>query len=484
MIKKYIFIIFYLLFLVLSIVFISSKSKQTAYENYSDNLQQRIVEDEIISRIDYINEGGEITFAEDLGYSTKVIRKLQGSELEEYYDSDGAQVYCSLGCYAVLREYDDQGNNIRVEYLDDDYNPINIIQGYASEINQFDDQGRKVYVKYFDTLGNPVCSVYDGYAKKLEYNTDGKITKISYYDQFGNLMITSNGYAIVNRSYYSTNGPENGKIAYEFYFDTQENPIALFLGQYGVYKEYYDTGENMAFTYLNADGRPIVTKRGYTIVSRTYHDNGYSDMYYDIDGNPFQMPDGQYGVKKENGQIVYLNINGEEQFSLKVLYNNRSYFVVLSASVVMLLSFASSKRVNKVLILLYCLAIIYFTLLYRESGFTKTNFDLFSNYKRFFANDEIRSSILKNIWLFIPLGSILFSIYPQRKAILFPALLSFMIEIIQYITNTGWYDIDDVISNVLGSILGFVLCKVITELMLFYTKDIPLKSININYHKQ
>ena len=477
MIKRILCFVLFLVFLVLSMILISPKKEQAKHDNDSNNLQQRTVESDNNIRIDYINEDGVITFAEDLGYSTIVITKGQGSTLEEYYDPEENHVCSSSGCYAILKEYDHQGNNVHIEYLDADYNPMNIVQGYANEINQFDDQGRKVFVSFFDASGNPVCSTYEGYAKKQEYNADGKITKISYYDQFRNLMITGNGYAVITRSYHSVNGPEHGKVAYEFYFDTQGKPIALYLGQFGVYKEYDETGMNTTFTYLDAEGQPIVTKKGYSIVSRTYRDGGYSDLYFDMNGNPYQMPDGQYGVKVDNGHNIYLDKNGEAQFNIKTFYNNRPPFVILSATAVMLFSVLSGKRVNTVLLFLYCAVILYFTLMYRENGFNKVNFVFFSGFKQFFTNDETRSNIVKNTWLFIPLGAILFSIYPQRKTILFPLLFSIVIEIIQYITNTGWCDIDDVICNWIGGVIGFSFCKMFVDFKRFMSK----RHLLVNY---
>ena len=65
--------------------------------------------------------------------------------------------------------------------------------------------------------------------------------------------------------------------------------------------------------------------------------------------------------------------------------------------------------------------------------------------------------IFRNIWLFIPLGAILYNLYPQKVVLLIPILLSGLIELVQYITKTGICELDDIINNGLGGATGYVL---------------------------
>ena len=68
---------------------------------------------------------------------------------------------------------------------------------------------------------------------------------------------------------------------------------------------------------------------------------------------------------------------------------------------------------------------------------------------------EKRADILKNIWLFIPLGAILYKLYPHKRILIVLFLLSITIELAQYFTETGFCEFDDVVSNSLGGAIGY-----------------------------
>ncbi len=95
------------------------------------------------------------------------------------------------------------------------------------------------------------------------------------------------------------------------------------------------------------------------------------------------------------------------------------------------------------------------TLMYRSAGDTKVKFELFWSYKQFFNSSSLRIEILNNIWLFVPLGAILYKLWPQGYILLIPILFSVLIETIQYFTGLGLSELDDVISNGLGVLIGF-----------------------------
>ena len=95
--------------------------------------------------------------------------------------------------------------------------------------------------------------------------------------------------------------------------------------------------------------------------------------------------------------------------------------------------------------------------MYREGGDAKSNFDLFWSYREIFSDSGARADILKNIWLFIPLGAILYRLYPQKTILFVPLLLSIMIELVQLTTGTGLCELDDMFSNGLGGCIGFAM---------------------------
>ncbi len=81
-------------------------------------------------------------------------------------------------------------------------------------------------------------------------------------------------------------------------------------------------------------------------------------------------------------------------------------------------------------------------------------FDGFSIKNRFYARE-----ILQNILLFIPLGMVLVAIFRETKhPILWPMLiglgLSMITEIGQYISRRGIVELDDVMDNGVGLLIG------------------------------
>lgn len=68
-------------------------------------------------------------------------------------------------------------------------------------------------------------------------------------------------------------------------------------------------------------------------------------------------------------------------------------------------------------------------------------------------------NILLNIAMFIPFGALLPICWDRklnlRKLLVIVALTSLSIETVQYISRTGLFEIDDLINNLLGALIGF-----------------------------
>ena len=460
------YIIVFLLFLIISFLFITPIPRKARSEFHSSQLKKITVTSENIKRIDYVNADGQLTIAANLGYATIVITKTENSTLEQYFDDKGEPISPYNGCYALLREYDDKGNNTRTTYLNRSNKPVIMVNGYAIELKEYNENRQEVAVRYYDTEGNPILTPSYGYGKFNEYNENGKISRITYIDASGTPMMTGQGYAIVTRNYYVSDGPENGKVEREFYFDESRNPVSCSLGQYGVHKEYDEYGREAVLTYLDASGEPIATNKGYTTIARTYFANGAvaTERYYDLNGGPFSLSEGQYGFSVENGQKFYLNQTGKEIFNLKNLLYNESWLAIIFAMIAVLLIVLIDRRWSFLFLFMYLFAILYLTLMFRESGEEEANLVLFWSYKKLITDSETRSDILKNIWLFIPLGAILYRLYPHKVILWIPIILSALIEIIQYINGTGLCELDDVISNGLGGIIGYGISGVFYDL--------------------
>ena len=455
-------------FITLSILFISPAIRIPRSEYRSSQLKQVVTDYGNVTRTDYVDSNGRIIIAADVGFATKIVSKTEDGEFEEYLDDHGEPISRYSGYFKIYREYDDAGYLIRITYMNLKDEPVIISDGYAIEERVYDNNHMRA-VYYLDASGTPVLTI-SGYGKAYEYNVDDKISKITCLDSSGQSMIASFGYASVTRNYYKTTGQDNGKVESEFYFDEGGSPIALSLGQYGVHKEYDENGKEALITYLDADGNPIITNKGYTTIRRTYQSNNAiaTEQYYDINGKPFAIGEGQYGYKIVNGRVNYLDQNGHVMFNIRTLLYNHSWIVIPGVILLIGYSCVMGRKSNAVLFILYLSVIAYLTLMFRETGDSKANLNIFYSYRRIFVDSEMRADIIRNIWLFIPLGTIVYRLFTKYRFLVVPALFSCIIELIQFITGTGLCEIDDVISNGIGGAIGYgagiLLCPAIVVL--------------------
>ncbi len=120
------------------------------------------------------------------------------------------------------------------------------------------------------------------------------------------------------------------------------------------------------------------------------------------------------------------------------------------------------RRVLTVLFFAYCFLLLWLTIFSREPRSSERVFkwQLLWSYRAWIAGEPYgkTESIqnLNNILVFLPFG---FS-FPKKKwkPLILTALgFSVVIEAIQYAANLGWCEIDDVVCNVLGSAIGYLL---------------------------
>ena len=117
------------------------------------------------------------------------------------------------------------------------------------------------------------------------------------------------------------------------------------------------------------------------------------------------------------------------------------------------------KRLRWVLFVVYCLFIVWYTVLSRQpSEHHQVEWRLLWSYREMFTgNPNWKKDVvqnLQNILFFIPFGLL----FPNKRwwAVLITAIIfSTLIEIIQYIGGFGLAELDDVICNTLGAMVGF-----------------------------
>ena len=152
-------------------------------------------------------------------------------------------------------------------------------------------------------------------------------------------------------------------------------------------------------------------------------------------------------------------------FHLSRFLHQEHWAVILYGSLLTIAVALGSRKLNRVLLPIYIVFIMYMTLMYREIGIGKLNLTLFWSYRRFLSNTALRMEILNNIWLFIPLGAIVYRLYPRWRVAFVPVVISVAVEAMQYLLSVGLCELDDVISNGMGGIIGVLLCYLIRRVL-------------------
>lgn len=83
----------------------------------------------------------------------------------------------------------------------------------------------------------------------------------------------------------------------------------------------------------------------------------------------------------------------------------------------------------------------------------------FVSFKEALTNDFWDFEIEANILMFIPFGFLLSMVINRLNGIplLVGFLFSVMIEVVQYITHRGVFETDDIITNFMGILIGFII---------------------------
>lgn len=108
--------------------------------------------------------------------------------------------------------------------------------------------------------------------------------------------------------------------------------------------------------------------------------------------------------------------------------------------------------------------ILLYIVLFNRTKIIDNNFSnglyLFKWFKIMFINKTVFINILGNIFLFMPFGIILKKLNVKfLKSLLLSIIIIVFVESLQYISKRGVFDIGDIILNIVGIIIGYVLIR-------------------------
>lgn len=130
------------------------------------------------------------------------------------------------------------------------------------------------------------------------------------------------------------------------------------------------------------------------------------------------------------------------------------------------------RALGKVLFLLYIGFLIYFLFLaewYGRTGISEEyryNLELFREIKRFITYREqlgmfaVSANLAGNILIFVPYGFFISMASKSRgffKTLFFSMGLSLCVEIVQLFTRVGSFDVDDILLNTIGGVIGYII---------------------------
>ena len=133
------------------------------------------------------------------------------------------------------------------------------------------------------------------------------------------------------------------------------------------------------------------------------------------------------------------------------------------------------RALGKVLFVLYIVFLIYFLFLaewYGRDGVSEEyryNLELFKEIRRFLTYRRqlgmpaVFANLFGNILIFVPYGFFIALAGHSRgffKTLFCSMGLSLIVEIVQLFTRVGSFDVDDILLNTIGGVLGFIIFAV------------------------
>lgn len=122
------------------------------------------------------------------------------------------------------------------------------------------------------------------------------------------------------------------------------------------------------------------------------------------------------------------------------------------------------KKYAIIMLVVCILTVFYITVFSREQdAVSRYNYKFFWSYRLALKNVGYLEQIILNVLLLVPAGIVGASLLENKKAYLYLGLfmgggcISALVETLQFTLRCGFSEVDDIISNTLGTVLGVLL---------------------------
>lgn len=357
------------------------------------------------------------------------------------------------------------GQVMYISYVDRNELPIlNETYGYATKMMVLDERDNVLEEYYLDTSRKVICieGGYSGVKRTFSYHASSQsysCVEYSYIDENGFPMEITSGYSTVKCILN-----EDGLGEEEYYFDLSGKQVVAGNGAGGIRQAYNQKQQVETTTYIGIDGNSVKTKQGYMYIRNEYDDNNKTEYiwYFDENQNPVDIGRGQYGTHciyrtGKKTEYVPVDINGKELFFIDKFVTKHPIIILSVCFICLFLAVLLPRTWRAILLAGFSGFIFYMALLARRSSPEPSMLELFYSYKNFFVDETSRKEVLNNILLFVPFGSVLASLFKNKQVLVCAAAgftFSLLIEVSQYVFHLGTFQVDDLVGNTLGAMLG------------------------------
>ena len=195
--------------------------------------------------------------------------------------------------------FDRYDRMIRVSYFNKEGNPAIGAEGASTVEKEYTGRGQIALEKYFDADSN-ATTVNGAYGVAKTYTPFGRIDRETWLDENGNPVPNVNGYAAMSYEYDLTNASKVEKYILRYY-DADGNPCTDNIGAYGKSILYYPVTRVHEVTYLDEDGKPANTTKGYAAMQYEEDENGNRtwEGYFDKNQGQANCDEGYFSKESE-----------------------------------------------------------------------------------------------------------------------------------------------------------------------------------------